>query len=304
MILPLLDAFVPAIGLIAFGHALNRRGWLGAAFWADAERLVFYVFLPALLIVATATVDLARLPLAALVGTIALVLLAGTALAFGLGAAFALDWPAQTTAVQGAIRFNTLVGFALAAPLYGAEGLALAGVVVGIMVPLINLVCVSVFAAGGRKFSPLRFLLQLARNPLLVSCVIGFVLNLSGIGLPPGIGPSLRALGQGAVALGLMAVGAALTIEALSARLKLQAAVGAVKLLVVPALVWLVGTLLGLSGLPLSIAVLCMALPTASSAYIMARQMGGDAPLMAAITTSEHLAAVLTLPLVITLLGR
>jgi malonate transporter len=304
VILPLLDAFVPAIGLIAFGHLLNRRRWLGAAFWADAERLVFYVFLPALLVVATATVDLARLPLAALCGTIALVLLAGTALAFALGAALAVDWPAQTTLVQGAIRFNTLVGFALAAPLFGPEGLALAGVVVGIMVPLINLICVSVFAAGGQKFAPLRFAAQLARNPLLVSCVIGFALNLSGIGLPPGLGPGLRALGQGAVALGLMAVGAALTMEALSARLPLQAAVGAVKLLVVPSLVWLVGFWLGLSGLPLAVAVLCMALPTASSAYIMARQMGGDAPLMAAITTSEHLAAVATLPLVITLLGR
>jgi hypothetical protein len=71
----------------------------------------------------------------------------------------------------------------------------------------------------------------------------------------------------------------------------------------VPALVWLLGRMLGLSGLPLAIAVLCMALPTASSAYIMARQMGGDAPLMAAITTSEHLASMFTLPLVITLLG-
>jgi predicted permease len=304
VILPLLDAFVPAIGLIGFGHALRRSGWLGPAFWTDAERLVFYVFLPALLVVATATVDLGRLPVAALFGTIGLVLLAGTALAFGLSLAFPLDWPAQTTAMQGAIRFNNLVGFALAGPIFGAQGLALAGVVVGIMVALINLICVSVFALGGRTFSPRSFGVQLARNPLLVSCVAGFALNVLGIGLPSGIGPSLRALGQGAVALGLMSVGAALTVEALSARLPLQAAVGAIKLLVVPAMVWTLGPLLGLSGLPLSIAVLFMALPTASSSYIMARQMGGDAPLMAAITTSEHLAAVVTLPVVIALLGR
>lgn len=304
MILPLLDAFVPAIGLIAFGHGLKRRAWLAPAFWTDAERLVFYVFLPALLVVATASVDLARLPMAALVGTIGLVLLAGTALAFALRPVFALEFPALTTAVQGAIRFNNLVGFALAGPLFGAEGLALAGVVVGVMVPLINLICVAVFALGGRGFSPRGFVVQLAKNPLLVSCVAGFALNLLGIGLPVGIGPTLRALGQGAVALGLMAVGAALTVEALSTRLGVQAAVGAIKLLAVPLMVWLLGPLLGLSGLPLTIAVLFMALPTASSSYIMARQMGGDAPLMAAITTSEHLAAVASLPVVIALVAR
>lgn len=303
MILPLVDAFVPAIGLIAFGQALQRRRWLAATFWPDAERLVFYFLLPALLVAATASVDLARLPIAALAAAIGLVLAAGTALAFLLRPLFGLDWPALTTAVQGAIRFNNLVGFALAGPLFGADGMALAGVVVGLMVPLINLVCVSVFAAGGRSFSALSFLRQLATNPLLVSCLAGFALNVSGIGLPPGIGPALRALGQGAVSLGLMVVGAALTVEALSARPGLQAAVATIKLLLVPAMVWLIGPLLGLSGLPLAIAVLFMALPTASSAYIMARQMGGDAPLMAAITTSEHLASVATLPAVLLMVG-
>ncbi|MCC7281701.1 MAG: AEC family transporter, partial [Acetobacteraceae bacterium] len=215
-----------------------------------------------------------------------------------------LDYPALGSAVQGAIRFNNLVGFALVGPLHGAEGLALAGVVVGVMVPLINLICVAVFVLGGRSFSLVAFLGQLGRNPLLVSCLAGFALNLSGLGLPVGIGPALRALGQGAVALGLMVVGAALTVEALSARLLLQAAVGAIKLVAVPGMVWLLGPPLGLSGLPLGVAVLFMALPTASSSYIMARQMGGDAPLMAAITTSQHLAAVATLPLVIALSAR
>jgi malonate transporter len=300
----LVDAFVPTIGLIAFGHVLRRRNWLGAAFWADAERLVFYVFLPALLVVATATVDLARLPVAALTLTIWLVVLLGTLLALGLGRLFRLDWTARTSVVQGSIRFNNLVGFALAGPLFGAEGIALGGVVVGIMVPFINTVTVAVFAAGGRSFSVPGFLWQLARNPMVVSCLAGFALNLSGIGLPPGLGPMLRALGQGAVALGLMAVGAALAIGTLSQRLPLQAGVGAIKLLIVPALVWMLGPALGLNGLPLSIAVLFMALPTSSASYIMARQMGGDAPLMAAVTTSEHLAAMVTLPLVIALVGR
>jgi hypothetical protein len=299
----LLDAFVPAIGLIVFGQLLRRRAAVSAAFWPDAERLVFFVFLPALLVAATAGVDLARLPVAPIAGTLAASLAIGTAVAALLWPITGRDWPAMTSAVQGAIRFNNLVGFALAAPLHGSDGIAIAGIVVGLMVAMINLITVAMFAAGGgRRFDPLAFAAQLARNPLLVACVAGFALNLAGIGLPPGIGPILRALGQGAVALGLMAVGAALSPQGLGQRPLLQAACGAIKLGLLPAITWACGRALGLGGVPLSITVLFMALPTASSAYIMARQMGGDAPLMAAITTTQHLAAVLTLPLVLALL--
>jgi predicted permease len=144
--------------------------------------------------------------------------------------------------------------------------------------------------------------MQVVRNPLILSCVGGLALNVLGIGLPAGVGPILRALGQGAVALGLMAVGAALTLGALTARPLLQLAVLGIKLVLVPAVVWGAGLVFGLSGAALSVAVLFMGLPTASSSYIMARQMGGDAPLMAALTTTEHLAAVLTLPVWIALL--
>lgn len=300
---PLLDAFAPAIVLIALGQLLKRRAWLSDRFWADAETLVFYLLLPALLVAATATVDLGRLPVAQIAATLAASLLAGTAVATLLWPLARRDWPAMTSAVQGAIRFNNLVGFALAVPLYGTAGLAIAGTVVGLMVSMINLITVSMFAlGGGRRFSLAGFAMQLARNPLLVACLGGFALNLAGIGLPPGIGPVVRALGQGAVALGLMAVGAALTLQALGGRLVLQAASAAIKLALLPAITARIGAAFGLSAEPLAITVLFMALPTASSSYIMARQMGGDAPLMAAITTTQHLAAVATLPVVLALL--
>lgn len=300
----LLDAFAPAIGLMVLGHLLRRRGWVAPAFWPEAERLVFYILLPALLVLATASVDLARLPVGAIAATIWLCQLAGTAMALALAPLARGDWPALTSAVQGAIRFNNLVGLALAVPLYGAEGLAISGVLLAVMVPVNNLICVAVLSWGGARRPQLgRLLLQLAKNPLLASCAIGLALNLSGIGLPPGVGAVLRALGQGAVALGLMAVGAALTAEALASRPALQLAVGVVKLVLLPAAVWALGRLFGLAGEPLALSVLFMALPTASSAYIMARQMGGDAPLMASITTTQHVASVLTLPVILALLG-
>ena len=61
---------------------------------------------------------------------------------------------------------------------------------------------------------------------------------------------------------------------------------------------------LGADGLTAAIAVMFNALPTATSTYILARQMGGDAPLMAAMITLQTAVALVTLPLVLVLIGR
>ena len=47
------------------------------------------------------------------------------------------------------------------------------------------------------------------------------------------------------------------------------------------------------------LAILAAAVPTGAGSYILARQLGGDAPLMAAILTAQVAAAAVTLPLVV-----
>jgi malonate transporter and related proteins len=138
-------------------------------------------------------------------------------------------------------------------------------------------------------------------NPLLLACLGGFAVALLG-GLPVGVKPLLQSLGQASVALGLLCVGAALSLGTLRGRLGLQLATSAIKLLLMPLLALWLGRWLGLEPLPLAAAVVFMALPTATTSYVMARAMGGDAPLMAALTSLEHLLSVLSLPFWIVLL--
>jgi predicted permease len=137
---------------------------------------------------------------------------------------------------------------------------------------------------------------------LLVACLLGFAASALG-GLPAGVGPLLRNLGGASVALGLLCVGAALSPGALRDRPGVQAATCAVKLALVPAMTLALGLLLELDPLSLAVALVFMALPTATTSYVMARALGGDAPLMAALTTTEHVVAAATLPLWIALLG-
>ncbi|OYW09999.1 MAG: auxin efflux carrier [Rhodospirillales bacterium 12-71-4] len=244
------------------------------------------------------------LPVAGLAGSIWGALWAGTLVSLGLSRLLRAGHPAMTSILQGGIRFNNLMGFAIAGAIWGAPGVALAAVCTGCIVPMVQGISTIAFALGGaRQVRPLRLARQVLLNPLILACAAGFTISALG-GLPAGLGPLVRTLGQASVALGLLCVGAALTLRGLGDRPAAQLATGILKLAVMPLMTLALARLLGLDPLPTAIAVILMAQPTAATSYVMARAMGGDAPLMAAITTSEHVLSVLTLPLWIWLLTR
>jgi predicted permease len=301
---PWADAFVPVFGLLALGAVLKRRLLRDDAVWAGIERLIFWVLLPCLIAGALATVRFGDLPVgrmaAAVWGALAVGTVASVALARVLGCGHA----AMTSVLQGGIRFNNLMGFAIGGALWGAPGIALAAVATGLIVPFVQTVATVAFALGrDAVVRPLALLRQVALNPLIIGVVAGFAIGALG-GLPPGLQPAVRSLGQASVALGLLCVGAALTLQGLGDRPGIQAATAALKLVVMPALTWGFCTAVGLGALPTAVVVMFMALPTAATSYVMARAMGGDARLMAAITTSEHLLSVATLPVWVWLLTR
>lgn len=299
-----LDVFVPPFGLLLLGALLKRHLLPQEVVWAGIERLVFWALMPALLLSALASVDLAALPLGRMGLAIWLTLLAGAAVSLGLARLFRVDHPGTTSVFQGGIRFNNLMGFAVIGGVFGAGGTALGAVATGLIVPFVQTLTTLVFAFGptsGGRLSPRRVLRQLLLNPLLLACLGGFAVALLG-GLPAGVKPLLQSLGQASVALGLLCVGAALSLGALGGRLPLQLVTSAIKLLLMPCLALWLGRWFGLEPLPLAAAVVFMALPTATTSYVMARAMGGDAPLMAALTSLEHLLSVLTLPFWIVLL--
>jgi predicted permease len=300
-----LDVFVPAFGLLALGALLRRHLLRDDAVWAGIERLVFWVLMPCLLASAIARVDLAELPLGGMALSIWLALLAGTGICVALARVAGLTHATMTSVLQGGIRFNNLMGFAVTGGLFGAAGTALGAVATGLIVPCVNVLVTLAFALGrpdGARIGPLRVARQVVLNPLILGCAVGFVASALG-GLPPGVRPLAQALGQAAIALGLLCVGAALTLGALRARPGLQAVTCAIKLVVMPLMTLGLARAFGLDALSAAVALVFMALPTATTSYVMARAMGGDAPLMAALTTTEHLLAVVTLPLWIWALG-
>jgi malonate transporter and related proteins len=296
-------ALAPVFLLIALGWLLRARGFLAEAFWPAAERLVYYVLFPALLFLTTATSELAGfhiLPVAAaLVGAI----LATVALTLALRPWLGLDDAAFTSVLQGAIRNNTYVGLGAAGTLYGEAGLAVLGLVIFVVVTTVNLLSVTVLLHYGRRAAGRRELVgSVARNPLILACVLGFVLNAAGIDLAGVPRATLAILGQASLTLGLLCVGAGLELAHLGRDPPATVATCALKLLLMPAASALACRLFGVEGVTAAVAVLFTAAPISASSYVLARQLGGDAPLIASLITLTTIGAVVTMPLALGLL--
>jgi hypothetical protein len=300
-LLIILAALGPIFFMIVLGYLLQRKQFPGEAFWPAAERLTYFLLFPALLIHKLALAEFGNYDAIPLAGVIVIVLLSMSLLLFLLRPALRVTGPVFSSIYQGSIRFNTYVGLAASGALFLQPGSTVAALAIAVLIPIINVLCVIVLthSAGGKGL--LVLLRVVVRNPLILACTIGVFLNISGIGLPLGSDTVFDILSRAALPLGLLAVGAGLRLEmALGwSRELLLAAV--LKLLALPALMALVSVLLGLSYMEMAILVLFAALPGAPSSYILARQLGGDAQLMAAIVTLETGLSLLTLPIVLLL---
>jgi hypothetical protein len=298
-------ALGPLFLLILTGVVLKRLRFPDESFWLGAERFIYFLLFPAMLISTLATADFGQVAFTGMVGLLAGLLVLLAIILWLARNRLGLDMPSFTSVFQGALRFNTYVGLAGAAALYGDAGITAAAVAIAVMVPLVNILCVLVFVGtdGSGQSGLWSAIKALAKNPLLLGCVVGIALNISGIGLPGWSRDTLSLAGQAALPLGLIAVGVALQLKALRGTGPAFWQACAIKFAALPLLALLIGWLSGLGETELGVVVLFTALPTATSSYILARQMGGNAPLMAAIITGQTLLAMAVLPVWMSLLA-
>ena len=303
--LPIFLALAPVFLLIFLGHALRRWNLLEAAFWSGAERLTYFLLFPALLVETLANAEVAARTAAPMAGAMIAGVLAVTLLALAARKAVPVDGAGFTSVYQGAVRPNTYVGLAVAAGAYGRPGVSLAAICVAATVPVVNLLSVAILSryAGASAAKARAVAVAVATNPLILACVLGGLLNLTEIGLPPVVEPLLKALGSASLPLGLMAVGAGLDLGPARRAGVPVAAAALAKMLLLPALTAAALWAARIGEPAYGVALLYAALPCSASAYVLARQMGGDAGLMASIITFQTLIAILTMPLVLWLLG-
>jgi malonate transporter and related proteins len=299
----IIAALLPVFLLIATGYGLKWMKFPGDDLWPSLERLVYFLLFPALLGSNLAKADLEGFEVLPLAGVITSALAIMGLVTVGLKRRFG-QGPALTSVFQGTVRFNSYVGLAIAAELWGAAGNALGAVVVAIMVPMSNALCVFALArfSGVHPPGARAVFMMMAKNPLIIACLAGFLLNYAGIGLPPVIGPVIEILAQAALPIGILCVGAGLDLSVLRSAGRRVVEASLLRLLGMPLLMFGLCLLFEVSGLTAKVVILMGALPTASSSFILARQMGGDVALMAGIITVSTLAAMVTMPFLLPVL--
>lgn len=283
----------PDFLLIALGALLARRFAYGASFWDGVERLVYFVLFPALLFRSIATAPFAIREASTLALTAFAYTGAGMLLAALAKPLFRLPHATFAACFQCAFRFNTYLALAIAARLGGADGVALMSLVIGLMVPFVNLAAVAMLARGGAG----RVAVEIARNPLVLATVGGIAWNALSLPVPDTADRLLKLGGDAALPLGLLAVGAALRFERDALPLPALAWFHAVKLVALPAIAYALARALSLSALETLIAVLHASVPTATSAYILASRMNGRGAPVALIISSGTMLAAGTMPL-------
>jgi len=299
-----LNAITPIFLIIATGYLLFRTRVVDESVWSAIEHICFYLLLPFLIIRTLSRANLGSVPLVDFMTVIVVAILGMSAL---LVLTQALVWrrfpqsgPSFSSIFQGATRFHGFVAIAVIGPLYGDAGVTLAALALAIMVPLLNVISVIVLSVYGRSEIKPDFVAvsrKILTNPLIIACMVGLLFNWSGV--PDILFDTIDIIGAGGLGLALLAVGAGMS-PGKAAQHKMLLTIGVLtRLIGMPVIIIAMSWLVGLDGLARTVAIIAGAVPTAASAYVMARKMGGDAELMSSIVTFQVIIAFFTLPLFI-----
>ena len=302
----ILSALTPIFAIILLGFLISRTPISSQAVWSELERLTYYIFLPALLVLRLSASNFDWQDIGDIGSAIGLALFLITVLVLVLRKLVSSDSASLSSIYQGSIRFNTYIGLACIDVLYGDRGLTTAALCLAIYIPLVNVLCVVSLTGGGeggtKRIS--RIINSVATNPLVLACVTGIAISYTGFNIPSLAESVIEILSQPALPIGLLAVGAGIRFVSLGEQ-SWQLLVAAInKLAVFPGLV--LGACL-LFETPNSIAVILLlltALPAPPSAYILARQLGGNESLMANIITIQTVAAFFVIPVWIEFANR
>ncbi len=308
--LAVVEAILPLVLVTAFGTGLKAVGFLDPARRAALENVVYFVLVPPLIIRAMNRTEIDLAAMVPLAATVLMPIAAMTLLAFALRAAAPRDatWlhgPGFPSTVMGLTRNNIFIVFAASQALLGPDAGAITALAAMLYVPAVNVIGVVTCMRYGTASTTAVWdtVRALSSNPFILATAAGLVLNLTGIGLPGPLDPAAGLLSDSALGLALVCVGAGLTLPAVTtAPLGLVLTAG-LKLLVMPVMAWGLCVWLEVETALALAVMLYHAGPTAPGAYVLAKQLGGDADYMAALITSQTIAAAVTMPLVFAALG-
>ena len=291
-------ALFPLVAFIATGYLFKRYHFLSIEFWSGAEKLNYYILFPALLFHTLATAKIEFDSLKMLLAAMFITVLTATIVLYLLRYIKHIQPARFGVHTQSIVRFNTYIGLALVAALFKQEGMAILAVLLAVCIPLVNIISV-LSLTSSEQMSLRPVIISLLKNPLIMSCLVGAIVNVLKIPVWEGVFNLIKLFSAASLPLGLLCVGAALQFMEMKKDILTLMLDTFARLLVMPALAIGICWWMQLPVVQTQILVIFFALPTASAAYILTKVLKGDSQLMAAVISLQTLCAAITLPLVI-----
>ena len=281
------NSLFPVFALILSGSLLKRFGLTNDVFLQTSDKLIYYIFFPILLFwkIGSASTDL--ISNSGLYKSVILAIL----IVYILSTAFIVVFKVSDFKVgsfsQSCYRFNSYIGVAIVLSALGEEGIQHLGILMGIIIPIINVLCVStmIWFSGEKRLSANRVgqvIKGILSNPLILACIGGIIYAHLADGFPPYIEGLLQLCSFAALPLAMISIGAALSIASIKDHLKLSLIASCFKLVVLPVVGYLLLISFGVAGVALKVGLIYFALPTSTSLYILSSQLNSDTELASA----------------------
>ncbi len=276
-----LSTIVPIFIVVFLGLYARHRGFFSADFLSRANRLVYYIAIPAMIFSAISKASLkTEMNLPVIFITLSS-LVAVSGLAWVLSRPAGLTRPARGSFIQCSFHGNLgYIGLAVAFYYLGNDGFVKTAIISGFVMILQNILAVFILQyfsrADSGEINPLASLKKTMANPVILSALAGIGFSLSNLPMPVILARSLDILKGMALPMALLIIGASLSFDALKPRLAITMVISFLKLMVTPALGWMAFRGLGISSENYLPGLILLASPTATLTYIMAREIGGD----------------------------
>ena len=290
---------LPVFLVIGLGFSLKKTGLVNSEFLFNLNRLIYYIALPALLFYKIATADFFASFNGPLLAALVISTLIIFFLSYGYGSLRGYRPSVHGAFCQGAFRGNlAYIGLAIVYNAYGEEGFAVAGILLGFLVPLFNFLSVVALILPGRRDSydmgTFFWVKQIVYNPLILASFVGITWSFLELPLPQIVDRAFGIITGMSLPLALIAIGASFSFRKLRGDLAVAALSACTKIAILPTLAGGILILFGVGGQELAIGVLLAGTPTATAAYIIAQQLKSDAELSGAIIMLSTLCSLVT----------
>lgn len=292
-----LNIVIPVFLIMGLGYAAKALKWLDDKSAKVMNALIFKIFLPILLCNNIRNADISKLanPGVFIYVAVGLCVLFGVSML--LMPLFSRDGRRTGVLVQGICRANyAFLGLPLIAAMFPGQDTSVASLMVAATVPFYNaLSVVALEIYRGGQIKPGKILKNIAKNPLIIGCVVGLVLLLAGIKLPTVLDKAMTDVGKAATPMALFLLGASFSFSAVRGNGRDLSFAVAMKLVIVPLIFVGIALLLGFREVPLASVLIAFGAPTAVSSFTMAQQMDGDDVLAGQIVVFTTLLSVVSL---------